>query len=44
MASYTSAFVLPHRLRGAVAGELKGRVIGGKGKVAEVDGGFSAAT
>ncbi len=37
--SYKSAFVLLHKLREAMAEEMKGRVVGGKGKVAEVDGG-----
>ncbi len=38
--AYKSAFVLLHKLREAMAGELKDRMIGGEGKVAEVDGGF----
>jgi transposase-like protein len=38
--AYKSAFVLLHKLREAMAGELKARMIGGEGKVAEVDGGF----
>ena len=38
--SYKCAFVLLHKLREAMAAELKGRVIGGDGKVAEVDGGY----
>src|SRR5262249_29628574 len=38
--SYKCAFVLLHKLREAMADELKGRVIGGNGKVAEVDGGY----
>jgi transposase-like protein len=38
--SYKCAFVLLHKLRQAMAEELKGRVIGGEGKVAEVDGGY----
>jgi transposase-like protein len=38
--SYKTAFVLLHKLREAMAEELKGRVIGGDGKVAEVDGGY----
>jgi transposase-like protein len=37
--SYKSAFVLCHKMREAMAEELKGRVIGGEGKVAEIDGG-----
>ena len=38
--SYKCAFVLLHKLREAMSAELKGRVIGGKGKVAEVDAGY----
>src|SRR5437667_8522390 len=38
--SYKTAFVLLHKLREAMADELKGRVVGGEGKVAEVDGGY----
>jgi transposase-like protein len=38
--SYKTAFVLLHKLREAMAAELKGRVIGGEGKVAEVDSGY----
>jgi transposase-like protein len=38
--SYKCAFVLLHKLREAMAVELKGRVVGGDGKVAEVDGGY----
>ncbi len=38
--AYKSAFVLLHKLREAMAGELKDRVVGGEGKVAEVDGGY----
>ncbi len=38
--SYKCAFVLLHKLREAMAAELKGRTIGGEGKVAEVDGGY----
>jgi ISXO2-like transposase domain len=38
--SYKSAFVLLHKLREAMAEELKGRVVGGEGKEAEVDGGY----
>jgi hypothetical protein len=37
---YKCAFVLLHKLREAMAEELRGRVIGGEGKVAEVDGGY----
>ncbi len=38
--SYKTAFVLAHKLRESMAEELKGRVVGGEGKVAEVDGGY----
>ncbi len=38
--SYKCAFVLAHKLREAMATELKGRTIGGVGKVAEVDAGW----
>lgn len=38
--SYKAAFVLLHKLREAMASEMKGRTIGGEGKVAEVDGGY----
>ena len=38
--SYKTAFVLLHKLREAMAEEMKGRVVGGEGKIAEVDGGY----
>jgi transposase-like protein len=38
--AYKSAFVLAHKMREAMAEELKGRTIGGEGKVAEIDGGY----
>ena len=38
--SYKCAFVLLHKLREAMAEELKGRVVGGEGKEAEIDGGY----
>ena len=38
--SYKTAFVLCHKMREAMAAEMKGRVIGGEGKEAEVDGGY----
>ena len=38
--SYKAAFVLLHKLREAMAEEMKGRNLGGEGKVAEVDGGY----
>jgi transposase-like protein len=38
--SYKTAFVLAHKLREAMATELKGRTLGGNGKVAEVDSGY----
>ena len=38
--SYKSAFVLLHKLREAMAEEMRGRVVGGEGKTAEIDGGY----
>src|ERR1700681_1254417 len=38
--SYKCAFVLCHKLREAMAVELRGRVVGGEGKVAEIDSGY----
>jgi hypothetical protein len=38
--AYKSAFVLVHKLREAMAEEMKGRTVGGVGKIAEVDGGY----
>src|SRR5438128_139237 len=38
--SYKCAFVLLHKLREAMATELRGRMIGGEGKEAEIDGGY----
>ena len=38
--SYKSAFVLLHKLREAMAEEMRGRVVGGEGKMAEIDGGY----
>src|SRR5712675_2111490 len=38
--SYKCAFVLLHKLREAMAEEMKGRVVGGEGKQAEIDGGY----
>ena len=38
--SYKTAFVLCHKMREAMAEDMKGRVVGGEGKVAEVDAGF----
>src|SRR3954469_7371863 len=37
--SYKCAFVLLHKLREAMAEELKGRTVGGEGKTVEIDGG-----
>jgi len=37
---YKTAFVLAHKLREAVASEMKGAHLGGAGKTAEVDGGY----
>jgi transposase-like protein len=38
--SYKTSFVLLHKLREAMAEEMKGRIVGGEGKEAEVDGGY----
>ncbi len=38
--SYKACFVLLHKLREAMAEEMKGRTVGGAGKVAEIDGGY----
>jgi hypothetical protein len=38
--SYKSAFVLLHKLREAMGEEMRGRVVGGEGKICEVDGGY----
>jgi ISXO2-like transposase domain len=38
--SYKCAFVLLHKLREATAEEMRGRVVGGEGKTAEIDGGY----
>src|ERR1043165_5393038 len=38
--TYKAAFVLCHKLREAMAEEMKGRRIGGDGKEAEIDGGY----
>jgi transposase-like protein len=38
--SYKTAFVLLHKCREAMAEEMKGRVVGGEGKTAEIDGGY----
>jgi transposase-like protein len=38
--SYKTAFVLLHKCREAMAEEMKGRVVGGEGKEAEIDGGY----
>ena len=37
---YKTAFVLSHKLREAMAEEMKGRVVGGEGKTAEIDAGW----
>jgi hypothetical protein len=42
--SYKSAFVLPHKLREAMAEEMKGRVVGGEGKRRRSMAAISAAT
>lgn len=38
--SYKACFVLLHKLREAMSEELKGRTVGGEGKIAEIDGGY----
>jgi hypothetical protein len=38
--SYKSAFVLCHKMREAMAAEMRGRMIGGEGKEAAVDGAY----
>jgi transposase-like protein len=38
--AHKTAWVLLHKLREAMAVEIKGRVVGGEGKVAEIDGGY----
>lgn len=37
---YKTAFVLAHKLREAMANEMRGRILGGPGRVVEVDGGY----
>ena len=37
---YKTAWVMAHKLREAMATELKGRTLGGEGKIAEIDGGY----
>ena len=37
---YKTAWVLAHKLREAMASEIKGRTLGGEGKIAEIDGGY----
>src|ERR1700693_5991947 len=37
---YKTAVVLAHKLREAMASEMKGASIGGPGKIAEIDGGY----
>ena len=37
---YKSAWVLAHKMREAMASEMKGRSVGGEGKVAEIDGAY----
>jgi len=38
--SYKCAFVLAHKLREAMAQEMKGRIVGGSNKECEIDGGY----
>jgi transposase-like protein len=37
---YKTAFVLAHKLREAMASEMKGQMVGGVGRTAEIDGGY----
>src|SRR6266849_7050663 len=37
---YKTSFVLAHKLREAMASEMKGRMMGGPGRIAEIDGGY----
>lgn len=37
---YRTAYVLAHKLRESMASEMKGRVVGGPGKIVETDGGY----
>jgi transposase-like protein len=37
---YKTAFVLSHKIREAMASELKGMTVGGPGRTAEIDGGY----
>jgi ISXO2-like transposase domain len=37
---YKTAFVLAHKLREAMASEMKGKMVGGPDRVAEIDGGY----
>jgi transposase-like protein len=37
---YKTAWVLAHKLREAMASEMKGRTLGGEGRIAEIDGGY----
>jgi transposase-like protein len=37
---YKTSFVLAHKIREAMASELKGMIVGGPGKVVETDGGY----
>lgn len=38
--SYKTSFVLAHKLREAMAQDMKGQVLGGEGKTVEIDGGY----
>ena len=37
---YKTAFVLAHKLREAMSTEVRGHMLGGPGKVVEIDGGY----
>lgn len=38
--SYKAAFVLSHKIREAIAGGMKGQLMGGQGKTVEIDGAY----
>jgi hypothetical protein len=38
--SYKASFVLAHKLREAMSEDMRGRIVGGEGKVAEIDGAY----
>ncbi len=42
--SYKTSFVLAHKLREAMADEMRGRTLGGEGIVAEIDGMYAGGS